>query len=120
MLNKIIEQQLNKVQNADLSNYNPETNTYFIKKRIDIKLEEDKGYIIYLKDSAFTNTTIINNWNNGSFPKTRYLKIDIIKKMNNMIKINSIEYNLITKQNLDKHWSGWLCVDNLDIIEKLM
>ena len=62
---------------------------------------------------------MINNWNGGSFPKTRYLKIDINKKMNNMIKVVSVGYDLETRQDLDKYWSGWLCVDNLVIIEKI-
>jgi hypothetical protein len=48
MSTKIIDQQLKKVQNADLSNYNSDTNTYFIKRKVGIKLEEDKGYIINL------------------------------------------------------------------------
>ena len=119
MLGKIIEQQLTKVQVADLSNYNKETNTYLIKRKTTIKIEEDKGYIIYLKDSAFDNTAIINNWNNGSFPKARYLKIDVNKKMNNMIKVVSVGYDSITKEDLAMYWSGWLCIDNFDIIEKL-
>jgi len=119
MVSKVIEQQLKKVQNANLSNYNPETNTYFIKRRVDIKIEEDSGYIIHLKDSAFTNSAIITNWNNGSFPKTCYLKIDVNKKMNNMIKIVGVGYDIISKQDLAIYWSGWLCLDNIDIIEKL-
>ena len=119
MANKIIEQQLAKVQNANLSNYIPETDTYIIPKHVGIKIEEDKGYIIYLKDGAFTNTTIINNWNNGSFPTVRYLKIDIAKKMNNMIKVVSVGYDPITEQDLDKYWSGWLSIDNINIIARL-
>lgn len=119
MATKIIEQQLKKVQTADLSVYNPDTNTYFIKKKVGIKIEENCGYIINLKDSAFTNTTIINNWNNGSFPKVRYLKIDVDKKMSNMVKVVSVGYDPVAKQDLNKYWSGWLCIDNFDVIEKI-
>lgn len=119
MSSKIIDQQLQKVQIADLSNYNEHTKTFFIKRKGGIKLEEDKGYIISLKDSAFTNTVVINNWNNGSFPKDKYLKIDINKKINNMIKVVSIGYNPITRQDTGRYWSGWLSVDNIDVIEKL-
>lgn len=119
MVSKLIEQQLKKVQVADLNNYNADINTYFIKRKVGIKIEEDMGYIIHLKDSAFTNNAIINNWNNGSFPKVRDLKIDVNKKMNNMIKVVSVGYDIETKQDLDRYWSGWLCIDNIDIIEKL-
>ena len=119
MASKIIEQQLKKVQAANLQNYNPETNTYLIKRRFDIKIEEDSAYIIKLKDSAFSNTAIINNWNNGSFPKVNYLKIDVNKKMNNMIKVVSVGYDFVNKQDLMAYWSGWLALDNIEIIEKL-
>lgn len=119
MSSKIIEQQLKRVQAADLSNFDSKSNTYIIKQRADIKIEEDKGYIIFIKDSAFTNNVVINNWNNGSFPKIRYLKVDINKRMNNMIKVVGIGYDPETKQDLDKYWSGWICIDNIEIIEKL-
>jgi len=119
MLNKIIEQQLSKVRTADLGTYNTETNTYFIRKKGGIKLEENNGYIIRLKDSAFTNTILINNWNHGSSPKTNCLKIDVTRKMDNMIKVISVGYDLTLKQDLDKYWSGWLSIDNIEIIQKL-
>jgi hypothetical protein len=62
---------------------------------------------------------VINNWNNGSFPTVRYLKVDIAKKMNNMIKVVGVGYDPITEQDLDKYWSGWLSIDNINIIARL-
>lgn len=118
-VSKIIEQQLKKTQNVDISNYNPETNTYIIKKRNDIKIEENCMYLIKLKDSAFSNTVVINNWNNGFFTSSRYLKIDVHTKMTNMIKVVGVGYNIETQQDLISRWSGWLCIDNIEILEKL-
>lgn len=118
-ISKIVEQQLKKVQAADLSNYNKETNTYYIKRRMDIKIEEDGAYIIQLKPFAFANTAVINNWNNGSFPKTATLKIDVNRRMSNMVKVVSVGYDLVTREDLPLYWSGWLAIDNFDIIEKL-
>ena len=60
-MNKINEKQLKKTENVDLSNFDKETNTYYIKKRQDIKAEEDQCYILKLKNSAFNNTIVTDN-----------------------------------------------------------
>ena len=60
-MNKIIEEQLKKTENVDLSNFDKETNTYYIKKRQDIKVEEDQCYNLKLKNSAFNNTIVTDN-----------------------------------------------------------
>ena len=60
-MNKIIEEQLKKTENVDLSNFDKETNTYYIKKRQDIKVEEDQCYILKLKNSAFNNAIVTDN-----------------------------------------------------------
>lgn len=57
-MNEIIEKQLKAVERADLTKFDAETNTYFIPKRQDIKLEEDHCYLINLKDSFFKNETV--------------------------------------------------------------
>lgn len=58
MVSPLIEKELKKVEKADLSNFDPLTNTYIIKKRKDIKIEEDNCYLIYLKDSLFSNDVV--------------------------------------------------------------
>ena len=60
-MNKIIEEQLKKVERADLSNFDKEKNTYFIPKRQDIKIEEDCCYLIQLLPTLFTNDTVKTN-----------------------------------------------------------
>lgn len=119
MLNKVVQDQLAKVEVADLSNYDKETSTYSIPKRVDIKLEEDCCYLIHLKPSAYNNQTVIVNWNNGSKPNHDYLKIDISKKMGKMIKVVSVAYDYYNKVDLSDFWAGWLLIDDLDIISKL-
>ena len=58
MVNELIEKELKKVEKADLTNFNSETNTYFIPKRKDIKIEEDCCYLVHLKDTLFKNETL--------------------------------------------------------------
>lgn len=119
-MNNVIKNQLEKVIVADLSNYNPETNTYIIPKRKDKKIEEDKCYLIHLKAKAFSNRFVIDNWNSGSMPSANYLKADISKKMNKMIKVVSVGYDFENQRDLATFWSGWLSVDDIEVISELL
>lgn len=115
----IIKKQLEKVEYADLSNFNPETNTYVIKKRVDIKLEVDSCYLIQVKPSAYNNFVVISNWNNGNMPMYEYLKVDISKLMGKMVKVVGVAHDYQNHQDLASFWSGWLSTDDLEVIAKL-
>lgn len=119
MINKLILEQLQKVEKADLSNFNPETNTYIISKRKDIKLEEDVCYLIHLKNSFFKNDTVIYNWNAGSLPTCSYLKVDVSKIMGKMIKVVSVGYDMNTKTDLSCFWSGWINTEDIDVLKQI-
>lgn len=60
-MSDLIKKQLEKVQIADLSNFDPKTNTYIIPQKKSIKIENNKAYLIYLNDSFFYNTTLKDN-----------------------------------------------------------
>lgn len=119
MINKLIQDQLNNVKFADLSNFYPESNTYIIKKREDIKFEEDSCYLIHIKVSAFTNTTLAINWNNGSYPPHPYLKVDVSKIVGKMVKVVGIGFDPETSQDLSIFWSGWLFIEDVEILSKI-
>lgn len=57
-MNSLIKKQLDLITEADLSNFDPETNTYHIPKRQDIKVEEENCYLIHCKPSLFLNETV--------------------------------------------------------------
>ena len=119
-MNKIIEAQLNKVKEADLSQFDPETNTYKIPRKKDIKVEEDGCYLIRCKPTLFTNIVLKTNWNNDKpFPKTTYLKIDVSRKMSGMIKVVGIGYDIVNHTSLDYFWTGWLTLNDIEVIKKL-
>lgn len=115
----IIKQQLEKVQYADLSNFNADSNTYVIKKRVDIKLEVDNCYLIRVKPSAYNNQVIVTNWNGGNMPNHEYLKVDISKVMAKMIRVVGVAHNYQTHEDLAAFWSGWLSTDDIEVIAKL-
>lgn len=118
-MNKIIESQLSKVREADLSNFDPETNTYKIPRKREIKVEEDGCYLVKCKPTLFTNIVLKTNWNNNSVPKVDYLKIDVSRKMSDKIKVVGLGYDFINDKTLDYFWSGWLTLGDIEVIKKL-
>lgn len=122
MVSDIVQKQLKKVQNADLSDFDPKTNTYFIKKRVDIKVEEDKCYIFKLKSSLFENAVLKSNWNNGMVPPCTYFKAEVSKIMNKMIKIVGIGSNdlsVLNNNQATQFWTGWLSLQDVEVLQKV-
>jgi hypothetical protein len=121
-MNKIVEQQLNNVKIADLTNYNPDTNTYYIPRYNETKLEVDSCYIICLDDVLLKydeDSTLISNWNRGTYPKSKYMKVDISKKVGDMVLVNGLGYDYNTKQDTNVLWNGWLPIKKIKVMEKL-
>lgn len=118
-MNKLIEEQLKKVIFADLSNFNPDTNTYIIRKKEEIKINVDECYLIRFTDNFFNNATVITNWNSGNVPKFKSCKADIAKTMGKMIKVNCIGYDEDTDEDLSLFWSGWIYLPDVEVIKKL-
>lgn len=117
--NKIIEEQLKKVEYADLSNFDAKTNTYMIPKRVDVKIEEDKCYLIQLLPTLFKNETLKINWNSGNMPTFDYMKIDVSKMIGKMIKVVGTGYDFEEQKDLATFWSGWLSTQDIKVIKKL-
>lgn len=61
MNNDLIEKELKKVEKADLTHFDSKTNTYTIPKLKEIKLEEDKCYLIHIKPTLYRNEVLKNN-----------------------------------------------------------
>lgn len=119
MSNKTLEEQLHKIENADMRNYNKDTNTYLIPRKQDIKVVEDCCYLLRLKPSAFSNSIIMTNWNSGRVPKETYYRAEINKKMSNMINIVGVAYDITEEKDLNSFWSGWLSLGDVEILKKL-
>lgn len=116
-MSKIIAEQLQKVTDADLSNFDKATNTYFIPQKKSIKIKTDTCYIISLKPQAFTNPININ-WNRGKGPQSDCMKIEVNNIMNNMIKVVGVGYDAANDTVLNTFWSGWLQLDNIEILSE--
>lgn len=118
-MNKVIQDQLQKVQFADLSNYNEQANTYIIKKRTEIKVEEDKCYLIHIRPPAFHDVALNTNWNSGNAPLFSYMKVDVSKKMGKMIKVTGLMHNIDTGSDESQFWSGWLSLDHIEVLKAI-
>lgn len=121
MIRKIVKDQLDKCQFADLNNFDTETNTYHIKKYSKPTYEIGKCYLIKLPlEIVNRNDSVLAvNWNNGNSPKTQYLKIYISKAMGKMIYVDSISFDFENKIDLSFMWSGWLNSEELTQITVL-
>jgi len=121
MSSEIVKKQLKKVNWADLSNFDPITNTYIIKKYSQPTYSIGKMYIVQVADQLVcnNNSVVATNWNNGTSPQYNYLKIYVSKILDKMIYVDSISYDTVHKKDLSLMWSGWLPVDNLIQIESL-
>jgi hypothetical protein len=122
MINKLIVSELAKVKVADISQYDTNTHTYTIPKHVDVKLEQDKYYLIKLNKMLTVlhgNDTLSSNWNNGTYPAYQYMKVDVMKVLGKMIQVNGVYYDNDNKKDMNSMWSGWLPTDQVEIIKQL-
>lgn len=121
-MNKLIKNELNKVSVADLSNFNKDRNEFIIPRIKKVRLEENSYYIIKLDSSLLSRddmSTLSSNWNQGSIPPHKYLKVDVSKIMGKMVKVNGIAYDYENQRDLNAMWSGWLPTAQVEVLLKL-
>lgn len=122
MMNKFIEQQLNNVKLADISNYDRSANTYHIPKYNELRLEVGKCYLLELDNSLIrfdSNSMLISNWNRGTYPKHKYLKVDVIKQLGKMVFVNSIGYDNEHEKDINDVWEGWLPLQQVSLVKEI-
>lgn len=121
MIRPIIKEQLEKCQFANLNNFDPTTNTFIIPKYSQPTYDINKCYLVKLPLNIVDtpDSVLAVNWNNGSCPKTQYIKIYISKALGTMIYVDSVGFDFDTKQDLTLMWSGWLDSSQLTQIAAL-
>lgn len=121
MGSKLVKKELQKVQFADLSDYNKETRTYKIPKNVGFKI--DVGNSLLIKLDAYIlnkeNNVLATNWNKGSIPQYSYYKIEITKIMGKMILVDGLAFDYETNQDISDVWSGWLPLEHISIVKRL-
>lgn len=129
-MNPLIKSQLDKISSIPLPSYDENT-THMIIPRCgnkpltpkNIELKEGKYYLIMVEDyiiKPFDGFTLHDNWNKGIPPKHKYLKVEILKIMGNMINVNSVGFNIETRQDIMDSWVGWLPKKSITTLQELM
>lgn len=121
-MNKIIEEQLKKVSCADLSDFDPNTNTYHIKRRVDVKLEAGNTYLIKLDDKLLVSDLcpqLQYTFNGGRLPIDKYCKADVEKVVGGYMRVVCLGYDNECKTDLASVWQGWLPISSVTVLERL-
>jgi len=122
MLDKIIKQQLDSLEVAEVSVYNEDKHRYLFRK-VGHSIEIGRNYIIRL-DKNLTNkeqsSVIANNWNHGLVPTYTLMKIIIKDKMGSMYLVHgdylNEDYSLVDDCAF---WEGWLPIEQIEVLEEV-
>lgn len=122
-MNKLIKQQLNKVEYAQVPPFDDNTTHLVIPKTANSpKLYDvEKCYIIQLDKSLFDNTcdNLHVMWNKGIYPKNEYMKIQVLKVLGNMINVYGFGYNIDLDIDYNNIWTGWLPSNLITLIKQI-
>ena len=118
----LIRQQLQNCSYANLNNFDPATNTFIIPKYSKPQFILGNMYLVQLSNAVVnqTNSVIASNYNNGTAPAYSYLKIFVSKSLGKMIYVDSLGFDIQTKQDINEMWSGWLPTEELTIISQIV
>lgn len=114
MLRNYIKEQLEKCAFADLSDFDPVTNTFRIKKYSKPVYNLHKCYLVSLLPHLLSPSAVIaTNWNAGAVPPHQFLKIYVSRILGKMIYVDSIAYDIDSQTDLGQIWSGWLPIEEI-------
>ena len=121
MRSKSVELQLKQVIYADLSNYDEAAKVFNIPKYSKPKYDIGKMYVIKIPTYILNNpnSVIATNWNNGTCPKSEYLKIYVSKMIGKMLYVDSVGYDVSQQKDTSCTWSGFLPVEEITQIKVL-
>jgi len=119
-INKLILKQLEKVQDAQISEYDVIKHCYYISKKKDIKYEVNHQYLIQLNRVVMSKDTVwASNWNAGRYPTHEFMKIDVSKRLGDMIYVTGLYYNNETNEDINEMWEGWICTTEIHLVKEL-
>ena len=115
MIRESIKKQLEACTFADLTNFDQNTNTYYIPKYNKPIYELNKCYLIKIPNCLIADTTSVlaTNWNKNTAPQAEYIKAFVSKILGKMIYVDCVAYDFETKQDTNLYWSGWLPINEI-------
>ena len=125
-MNKIVKQQLSSCKVADIPEFDDNTTHIFIpkanKSSLVLEFHIHSYYIIEIADYVLNPSpefTLATNWNKGTIPPNKYMKVEVSQITGKMIKVTGIAYDVSTQRDLPIVWEGWLPASSTKIIHKL-
>lgn len=117
-MRKIIKQQLNKVEYADLSNLS-EDRPFIVPKRSKNNIELNVECIIELNPDLLIkgkNEILESNYNHGKVPQDRYIHGDAISYLGKLVLFAGWGYD---NGDTTHFWRGYLPKDKIKVIKIL-
>lgn len=125
-MNKVVKEQLGKCKVARVPEFDNNTTHIFIPKlnkgAVPLDFQLRNYYIIEIADYVLNpgpEFTLAANWNKGTIPPSKYMKVEVSQITGKMIKITGISYDIVTHRDLTNVWEGWLPASSAKIISKL-
>ena len=125
-MNKVVKQQLGKCRVANIPIFDETTTHIFIPKAgkgsTAFDFQVQCYYIIEIADYVLKpgpEFTLATNWNKGTSPPSKYMKVEVSQITGKMIKVTGIGYDIAQYQDLPIAWEGWLPASSSKIIKKL-
>lgn len=125
-MNKVIKQQLASCKIARIPEFDDTSTHLFIPKAnkgsVALDFQVHCYYIIEIADYVLNpgpEFTLATNWNKGTIPPNKYMKVEISQITGKMIKVTGIGYDICNRRDLPVVWEGWLPASCARIINKL-
>ena len=82
-------------------------------------IKEQLSKVKIAEIGEYSNPVLVSNWNNNTFPKHKYMKVEVIKFIGKMINVNGIGFDYDNNTNTQDTWSGWLPISMIKQIKVL-
>ena len=121
-MNRLIQKQLERLRVAKVDSFDELKNTFTFKRHSEREFKLNNVYIIKLSNQLINpqnNELLMSNWNSGKHPTHNYIKMQVQKKLGNMIFVCGAYYDIHTQDVMSEYWNGWLPEEQLEIIEEV-
>lgn len=123
-MNPIIRKQLENCKVANIPEFDEDTTLIDIPKGSVLNVSQyqvGRCYVVEIADHIINPSnehTLATNWNNGTSPKYKYYKCEIVKLVGKMICILGYGVDSTGKDTTDL-WEGWIPQSGIKILEEL-
>ena len=124
-VNKIIKEQLLKVEHIILPKWDENTTHLFIPKgsyKAPIILSVGKYIQIEISDMVLNppqGFTLAQNWNGNTVPPAKIFNCVVQQVMGKMIKVDGVGFNASLNVPTNDRWSGWLPQSEIKILGEI-